>query len=302
MLESLGRVYYCENGNAEEVHELLVKEDVSVIVCNPNKQTYIIGSNILKHTMVHTINTCSTGLNHIDLEYCKSNNIVIQSHKNDLKLINDLPSTSELAFTLMMNLLRKVPSAIEHTKNFKWNYTQFLGHQLKDLKVGIVGYGRLGKMMYNYCSAFGANVKIYDPYVKDKLSDAFLLNHWCSSLESLFKRSKVVSLHVHVTEETKNMINADLLSNNSLDTYLVNTSRGDIVNEKDICNALKLGQLAGYATDVIIDEFKNSIKDSIILKSMDKYNIITTPHIGGMTWEGQEKAYMWSINKIKDRL
>ena len=302
MLESLGRVYYCEHGTAREVNQLLTKEDINIIVCNPNKQSYILDGSILNHTLVHTINTCSTGLNHIDLQYCKDNDIVIQSHKNDYKLINELPSTSELAFTLMMNLLRKVPDALQHTKEFGWDYTQFIGHQLKDLKVGIVGYGRLGRMMYNYCEAFGADIKIYDPYVKNKMSDAFLLNHWCSTLEGLFKWSKVVSLHVHVTEETKNLVNGNILFDNCSGTYLINTSRGDVVNEKDICVALESGQLAGYATDVIVDEFNTTVKDSIILNSMDKLNIISTPHIGGMTWQGQEKAYMWSINKIKDRL
>ena len=285
---------------------MLIEQDIEIIVCNPNQQRYIIGEEMLKYTGVRAINTCSTGLNHIDLEYCKRNNIVIQCHKNDYELINDLPSTAELAFTLMMNLLRKIDKANDHVRSYGWNYTRFIGHQLKDLKVGIVGYGRLGKMMYKYCEAFGADVKIYDPYVKDTLSDAFLLNHWCDSLEKLFRWSKVISLHVHVTDETKHMINKKVLSNASK-TYLINTSRGDVVNEKDVVKALKTNKLSGYGTDVVEAEFNEGpltdTWNSPIIQAMHvPLNIVTTPHIGGMTWEGQEKAYLWSINKIKEVL
>ena len=285
---------------------MLIEQDIEIIVCNPNQQRYIIGEEMLKYTGVRAINTCSTGLNHIDLEYCKRNNIVIQCHKNDYELINDLPSTAELAFTLMMNLLRKIDKANDHVRSYGWNYTRFIGHQLKDLKVGIVGYGRLGKMMYKYCEAFGADVKIYDPYVKDTLSDAFLLNHWCDSLEKLFRWSKVISLHVHVTDKTKHMINKKVLSNASK-TYLINTSRGDVVNEKDVVKALKTNKLSGYGTDVVEAEFNEGpftdTWNSPIIQAMHvPLNIVTTPHIGGMTWEGQEKAYLWSINKIKEVL
>lgn len=273
-------------------------------MCNPNQQRYILNAEILKYTTVRAINTCSTGLNHIDMDYCKKNKITIQSHTKDYGLLNDLPSTAELAFTLMMNLLRKVTDANDHVRAYGWNYTNYIGHQLKGLNVGIVGYGRLGKMMYKYCEAFGANVKIYDPYVRDKLDDAFLLNHWSSSLKNLFKWSKVISLHVHVTDETKHMINSDLL--NEVDkSYLVNTSRGDIVDENAVVEALRNKKLSGYATDVVEAEFNEGpltdTWDSPIIKAMHMpLNIITTPHVGGMTWEGQEKAYLWSINKIKE--
>ena len=82
------------------------------------------------------------------------------------------------------------------------------------------------------------------------------------------------------------------------DCYIINTSRGEIVNENDIVEGLKLGIITGYGTDVIENEFDN-IKDSPIIKAMNKgKNVIVTPHIGGMTTEGQTKAYKWAINKL----
>ena len=292
LLSTKGQVFYLEMGTKDQVKDLLSSTPIDTIVCNPNQQTYKIDKELLENTQVNTINSCSTGLNHIDLDYCKKNNIEIQCHKNDYKLINQLPSTSELAFGLMLSLLRNIPECNNHVSRYCWDYTQFMGRQIKDLTIGIIGYGRLGKMMYNFCEAFGANVKTYDPYLIGYSSPNSL------SLEDMFQKCDVISLHVHVTDETKYMINKDLLGLAEKDLYIINTSRGEIVNETDIVKALNTNKLTGYGTDVIENEF-NDITKSPIIKAMNKgKNIIVTPHIGGMTIEGQTKAYKWSINKL----
>ena len=177
LLLTKGKVFLYEESTKEQVRDLLLTHSIHIIVCNPNQQTYTIDEELLQGTSVKIINSCSTGLNHIDLDYCKENNIEIQCHKNDYELINQLPSTSELAFGLMLSLLRKIPQSQKHVADYHWDYTQFMGRQIKDLNIGIIGYGRLGKIMYKYCEAFGANVKIYDPYVREELSDSFLLNN-----------------------------------------------------------------------------------------------------------------------------
>jgi len=299
LLESKGNIFYLENNPSKiEVKSLLDIEKIDTIVCNPNQQSFKIDKHLLKNTKVSLINSCSTGLNHIDLEYCEKNNIEIQCHKNDYKLINQLPSTSELAFGLMVSLLRNIPKCNTHVSNYNWDYTQFMGRQIKDLKIGIVGYGRLGKMMFDYCKSFGADLKVYDPYKKDDMSNSFLLNHYSTSLEDLFQECDVISLHVHVTDETKYIINKDLLGLVQKGLYIINTSRGEIVNELDIVNALNTGKLTGYGTDVIENEFDDLTKSPIIKAMNSGENIIVTPHIGGMTIEGQTKAYKWSINKL----
>ena len=287
LLLTKGKVFLYEKASKDSVRELLLNHNINTIVCNPNQQTYKIDKALLKETQVKIINSCSTGLNHIDLEYCKSNNIEIQCHKNDYELINQLPSTSELAFGLMLSLLRNIPECNNHVSRYHWDYTQFMGRQIKDLKVGIIGYGRLGEMMEGYCKAFGAKTFIYDPYV-----DVPQI-----SLEQMFKECDVISLHVHVTDETKYMISKKLLGLAKKDSYIINTSRGEIVNEIDIIDALSTGKLTGYGTDVVENEFDDLTKSPIIKAMNEGKNIIVTPHIGGMTIEGQTKAYKWSINK-----
>ena len=108
-LGTKGNIFLYEESTKEEIRNLLLNNNINIIVCNPNQQPYKIDGELLENTQVKLINTCSTGLNHIDLKYCKEKNIEIQCHKNDYELINQLPSTAELAFGLMMSLLRKIP-------------------------------------------------------------------------------------------------------------------------------------------------------------------------------------------------
>ena len=143
-------------------------------------------------------------------------------------------------------------------------------------------------MMKKYCDAFNAHTYVYDPYLDVEQT----------SLENMFEICDVISLHVHVTDETKYMISKKLLGLSKKGLYIINTSRGEIVNENDIVQSLNKGNLLGYGTDVIENEF-DDITKSPIIKAMNKgKNIIVTPHVGGMTIEGQTKAYNWSINKL----
>ena len=288
LLQSKGEVFFYEESTKMDVRSLLLQSDINTLLCNPNQQTYKIDKELLDGTKVKTINTCSTGLNHIDLDYCKQNNIEIQCHKNDYELINQLPSTSELAFGLLLDLMRNITKSNNVTKrDMSWDYLPFVGQQMKDYRVGIVGYGRLGKMMAKFCKAFDAVVDIYDPYSNESTVD---------TLEELFDKCDAVSLHVHVTDETKYMIDYNLLSRNV--KFLVNTARGEIVKESDVVKALKESKLLGYGADVIETEFEDIKNSPLFYLENPKLNCIFTPHIGGMTIQGQTKAYTWSINKL----
>ena len=288
LLATKGEIHLLEEGSKSEVRELLLNKDIDTILCNPNQQTYKIDEELLSGTNVSLINTCSTGMNHIDVEYCKLVGIQIYSLTKDYELINNLPSTSELAFGLLLDLMRNITLSNNATKQDKsWDYLPFVGQQMKDFKVGIIGYGRLGKMMAKYCKAFDAEVYIYDPYSDESN---------VKTLEDLFQICDAVSLHVHVGDETKYMIDYNLLSRNV--KFLVNTSRGEIVKESDVIRALKEGKLWGYGADVIEDEFGDISKSPFFNLENSKLNCIFTPHIGGMTIQGQEKAYKWAINKL----
>jgi len=290
LLKSKGQVYLEENISKIDLRNFLLKENIDTIVCNPNKQDFKIDKELLVGTKIKTINSCSTGLNHIDVDYCINNNIIVQSHKNDLELINDLPSTAELAFGLMCDLMRHITNSnnIVHSTK-EWDYTKFVGNQIKGSNIGILGFGRLGKMMYKFCKAFDANLFVYDPYLDDSRIN-------CASISELFMKYDIISIHVNVTNETKSIVNHELLEKKI--KYLINTSRGEIINESDVITALKNKKLFGYSTDVLESEFDDIKKSEFFLPENKKLNLILTPHVGGMTIEGQTKAYLWSINKL----
>ena len=289
ILESCGRVEY--EPYATKV-TTKVKSDINdIIFTNPNEMTFRLD----KHSIgkgVKVICTASTGTNHIDLDYCEERGIKVLSLTTDYDVIKRISSTAEMAFALMMALIRNLPDAFDSVKRAEWVYEPFIGRQLNSLKIGIVGYGRLGSMMADYCSAFGAKVYICDPYkhVHDK--------YIATPLGSLFRTCDIVSLHVHLNEETRCMVSHSLLEE-CQGVYLVNTSRGDVVSERDVIWALEQGNLRGYATDVVSSEL-GDIENSPIIKRINDLNIIVTPHIGGMTKEAQEIAYTSAANKIQD--
>ena len=285
-LETFGEVDYEPDMNDFDF-SFVDMDKYDVIFCNPNKQNYKLDKDILEN-FNGTILTASTRLNHIDLDYCSEKGIKVMSHKNDMRLLNQLPSTSELAFGLMSSIVRNIPSSFDDVKVGGWDYDMHMGHQLKGKTIGIIGYGRLGKMMKQYCEAFGMITIIDDPY------------KGYNNLDLLLSESDIISLHVHANKETHHMIDKKFLDCIKKNSYIINTSRGEIVNEDDIVNCLKNGNLKGYATDVIEDEYGNRKNSPILNGVKEGLNIIVTPHVGGMTWEGQQKAYEWSIDKLKE--
>ena len=288
LLKEFGHVTYVPDITKEELKNTLFETKTKYLFTNPNKQPFILDEEVLKDSNIKVINTCSTGTNHIDMKYCKENNIEVWHLAKDYELINQLPSTAEHAFGLMLSLIRKIPMSFHSVKDGNWDYEPYIGRQLKGLTVGIIGYGRLGKMMETYCHAFGMTVKIHDPY------------EGYDDLNLVLRESDVISLHVHVTGKTVGMINGKTISKMEKKPYLINTSRGEVVYEKKVIEAIEEGKLSGYATDVITDEFGNIHNSKLIEFSMNpNRNVIITPHVGGMTWEGQTKAYKWAINKFK---
>tara|TARA_Y100000592_G_scaffold91770_1_gene152399 strand:+ start:10618 stop:11556 length:939 start_codon:yes stop_codon:yes gene_type:complete len=291
-LSGYGELIYEPEIKKDELNKLLIQTSAYYLFTNPNKQNFILDEEVLKNTNVKVINTCSTGLNHIDLDYCKSNNIKIWSLKKDYELINDLPSTSELAFGLMMSLLRNIPKSFHSVKDGNWDYEPYVGHQIKGKTIGVIGYGRLGKIMCDLFYGWGVKLLATDPYERITTARGVPLNE-------LLEKSDVVFLHTHVTEDTRGMVDEEFLSLMKEGSYLINTARGELVDENAIIESIKVGHLKGYGTDVISDEFGDIENSKLVDFSMNpNNNVVITPHIGGMTIEGQTKAYHWAVEKF----
>jgi len=300
-LEQYGEVIYVPEISKLELTTLLSETpDIKYLFTNPNKQDFILDEEVLENSNIKVINTCSTGLNHIDLQYVLGEkNIEVWSLKEDFELINDLPSTAELSFGLMMSLLRKIPEGFDSVKKGKWDYEPLIGRQIKGLTIGIIGFGRLGKITAELFKGWGVNILVNDPYVET-------FEYEQVEIKKLQEKSDVVFLHLHANKETRNMVDREFLSNMKKGAILINTSRGELVDEKEIIKSLhSRDELGGYGTDVIRDEFGNVKNSKLIEFANSRYpeimgsdRIVITPHVGGMTWEGQTKAYKWAVDKF----
>jgi len=301
-LESMSdNLYYEPDIDKDALKTLLKVSGADYIFTNPNKQNYMLDGDLLQFGQLKVICTASTGTNHIDVKYCEEMEIEIISITKDYQVINAITSTAEHTLALMLSLIRKIPTSFHSVRDGNWDWEPYVGRQMNSLTIGIIGYGRLGKLMAKYCDALGMEVLLHDPYVFS-FGGNIERNKQPVELDELLERSDVISLHVHVTDETREMINKNTISKMVKRPYLINTSRGEIVNEDDIIDALRSEDLQGYATDVIRDEFGDIKNSKLVEFSMNpNNNVVITPHIAGMTKEAQEIAYHWAIDKLEKK-
>ncbi len=293
ILESFAEVFYLDDPSEQEVLDIVCKYDA--VFTNPNKSKIFIGKDIIdKGTKLKCICTASTGTNHIDKEYVISKGIKIISLTEERETINKIGSTAELAFALTMSSLRNVVNSHQGALEGEWNYSKFIGRQLNSLSIGVIGYGRLGKFYSSYFEQFKSKVRVFDPYKKVKDFEQM------QDLESLIQVSDVISLHVHVTEETINLINSESLLAAKEDILIINTSRGEIINEDDVVRFLKSNKQAKLATDVLRDEIRDRENSPLLEYAKSSNQVTITQHIGGMTKEAQEIAYCRAATLLKE--
>lgn len=236
--------------------------------------------------------SATTGLDHIDLSEAQKRGIEVLSLRGETSFLHSITSTPEIAWGLLLSLVRNIPAAVSSVDRGEWNRDAFRGYQLSGRTLGIVGIGRTGKMVAGYAEAFGMKVLYYDPYVATEKYERIL------SLEDLLGRSGIVSLHVHLNEETRHLINAKMLKHTHPGAYLVNTSRGEICDEVALIKALKAGEIAGVATDVLSLELTDFRESPLFRARKEGLNVIITPHIGGATHDAMAAAEEFMAEKL----
>ncbi len=240
------------------------------------------------------IATPTTGEDHIDVDLARSKGIKVISLKGERDFLNNIYPTAEHTFGLLFSVIRKIPFAFNNVRLGEWQKEPFMGSELHGKTFGIIGLGRLGSMVACYARAFGMTVLAND--IIQSQSDGVEM----VSLEELFKRSDIVSLHVNYSDQKIKMINADhfrLMKDNAV---FINTSRGQLVDETALLESLanKPGFFAGL--DVIFDENEEALrKQSKLLKyAQNGSNLVITPHIGGYTRESIAKTRLFIARKI----
>lgn len=239
------------------------------------------------------IATLTTGLDHIDLKEAKKRNIKIISLKGERVFLEKITPTAELAVGLMLSVLRNIVSASRSVQDGCWDRDRWVGRTMQGKTVGIIGMGRLGMITARLVKAFGCDVIYYDPFVFEKVGKRV------SNLNELAEKADIVTIHVPLNEKTEGMIGKKFFSKSKEEQVVINTSRGAIIDEVAMCEALEKGQVAGAGVDVLINEIEGGINRSELLKYGKKHqNLVITPHIGGATVEAMRTVEEFIAKKI----
>ena len=240
--------------------------------------------------------TATTGLDHIDVEYARSKGIAVLSLRGESNFLRSVSASAEYTWALVLALLRRIPQAFASVQAGNWNRDAFRGHELDGKCLGIIGLGRIGRKVARYGSAFGMKVFAYDPYADKWMEGVERL----PNLAGLLSCSDVLSLHLPLNDETAGMIGADELALLPNDAVLVNTSRGELIDEAALVAALENGHLAGAAVDVVAHERQPEKRQQspLLTYARTHHNLLITPHIAGATHESMAKTEVLMARKL----
>lgn len=264
---------------AEEVAKLL-----------PGCHGYIAGLDYIDRTalqaadVLQVIARYGAGIDRVDVAAARKKEIVVTNTPGA-----NTASVTELAIGLMLCLLRNIPRANTATKNGEW--PRLRGQSLGGKVVGLVGFGAIGQRVARCLQGFDCTLVAYDPFPSSEIAREYHVT--LLSLDEVLGQADVVSLHLPATAETTRMVNQDFLTKMKPQSILINTARGEIINESDLLVALQQGHLRGAGLDVFADEPPD--KDHPLLKLPQ---VIATPHTGAHT-DGATNAMGWgALNNL----
>ena len=266
-----------------------IKKEISnceaIIVRNKTQLQKSILDNALNLKFVGRL---GVGLDNIDKEYCEKKNIHVQTATG-----MNADSVAEYVIGSSLYLIKNIILFDNNTKKGLWPRSSFTSNELKDKIFGLIGFGAIGKKVCKLAQNFGAKVISYDPYINSNLENEFNLKF--TTFDEVIKTSNIISIHVPLNEETKNLINSNVFNKMSKKPILINTSRGSIVNEKDLIDTYKNKNISGFALDVFE---KEPVEDNFYKQIDDTFNCILTPHISGVTQESNKKISEFIANKL----
>ncbi|MEM4045418.1 MAG: NAD(P)-dependent oxidoreductase [Fervidicoccaceae archaeon] len=278
-------VLYSPGISREKLLEEIEKFDAVVV----RSRTKIDAEVIKKGKNLKLIARAGVGVDNIDVEEAAARKIEIITSPAAPAV-----SVAELTVALMLVLARKINTAMQFTREGRWEKVE--GIELRGKVAGIIGIGRIGREVARLCRCLGMEVIAYDVR-KEALNELHGIK-LADSLEDLLRSSDIVTLHVPLTKETHRLIGKReifLMKNGAL---LINTSRGSIVDQEALLEALKVGKLGGAALDVLEREPPGELEMELIKHP----NVVVTPHIGSQTVEAQRRIALEIAEAIERKL
>ncbi len=234
-----------------------------------------------------------SGLDIIDLHAAKRRNIeVINSPEGNKDAV------AEHALGMLLSLLNHIPKSFDDIKNFVWSRKESTGQEIKGKTIGIIGYGNMGSAFAERLSGFGALVFAYDKF-KSGYGNS---NVQETTLEFLHKNADILSFHIPLNYENRYLIDKKYLSKFEKPIYLINTSRGKILNLEDLILFIQDRKVLGACLDVLENENFSTYTDQekeILNRLLKTQEVIITPHVAGWTQESDIKIYSFLIDKLK---
>jgi len=241
-----------------------------------------------KAPRLRVVGRAGVGVDNIDLDEATKRGVLVMSTPGGSSV-----SVAEHTFALLLALVRQVPKFDAALREGRWEKSSS-GAEVRGKTIGLVGLGRIGGEVARRAKAFDMHVIAFDPYISE--SAAKEMGVELVPMERLLAESDFISLHTAATPQTKNMINRQTISTMKKGVRIVNAARGELINEADLAEALKSGQVAGAALDVFVEEPpKNS-------PLVGLPNVIGTPHVAGSTAEAQEELGIQVAVQVRDYL
>ena len=234
----------------------------------------------------------TTGLNHINVT---RPGVQVISLKGEYEFLSSIRATPEHVFGMSLGLLINYSHAFLNENNTVWDRDLYKGYEIYGPNIGIIGLGRVGKIIAGYFEAFGANVHYYDTTSYPEYESRYDKRN---TLTDLIDIADMVILCVNYTPENENMIGAYEFA--CMDgKYFINAARGELVSEEALIMALKTNTLKGAAIDVLKDEAHGDNKLDELIALQKKHNLIITPHIGGATYTSMQRTEEFIAGKLK---
>ncbi len=249
----------------------------AIIVRN---QTQVTAELIAAAPNLKIIARAGAGLDNIDTAAATEAGIVVSFAPNENSL-----SVAELAMGMFLSLARNIAAADQDIRDGNWNRAKFMGGELSGKTLGIVGIGRIGTLVAQRAKAFGMNLVAHDKFADPNAPHYAGLDVSFIELDELLAQSDFITVHLPLLPDTRRLFNKERFAKMKSTAYLVNTSRGEVVDEFDLAQALQSGAIAGAALDV--REIEPPTQVDVIVRS-DK--TVLTPHIAAFTNEAQERV------------
>lgn len=269
----------------EELKEIIPEYDAIII----RSETKLKGDLIEAADRLKVIGRAGIGLDNVDLPAATKKGVVVMNTPQENAI-----AAAEHTIAMMLSISRKIPQATASMKAGKWEKRKFMGVELYNKTLGIIGVGVIGTIVVDRARALKMKVIGYDPYLSKEIAEKKGVE--LVSLDEVLGRSDYISVHTPLTDETRNLIDKNAFMKMKDGVILINCARGGIVNEKDLYDAIKRGKVAGAALDVF--EKEPAIGNPLL----ELEEVISTPHLGAATEEAQENVAIAISQQVVDYL